>query len=65
MTLRGMRGVRSMLPFGSERKSPRAGPWVTDASVITSATDVPDVPWVEKWIHRGRTLRPMAPIDGL
>ena len=32
---------------------------------MTSATDVPEVPWVEKWIHRGSTLRPIAPIEGL
>ena len=60
-----MRGVRSTEPVGSERKSPRAAPWVTAASVTTSATECPVVPWVENSIHRGRTLRPIAPMDGL
>ena len=65
MTRRGMRGTRSMLPFGNERKSPAAGPCVTEASSRTSATLVPLVPCVENSIQRGSTLRPMAPIDGL
>ncbi len=38
---------------------------MTDASSTTSATVWPVAPCVERLIHRGTTLRPMAPIVGL